>query len=650
MVMKKIKICILSCLSLLIATSCDLNIVPDNIPTIENHAFSLRKEAEKVLFTCYRYMPKDGSLSKNVALLGAGDFFISNVFRSAVGSNSWYIAQGMQKSDSPYNSQWANLYEGIAFCNILIENIHSTPDMDNSEKSRWVGEVEFLKAYYHFYLIRMYGPIPIMDRYIPVSSNTEGMHPYRETLDSCFNYVTKTLDKVIANPDIPAKIENEAEELGRVTTGIAKALKAKVLMTAASPLFNGNTDYEGIVDNRGVKIFNPNKTVEEKKQKWVEAAEACKEAIVFLEQLGFGLYYFDDPTLVMTESDKIMMNSRGAVTEKWNKEVVWANSQSWVGSGGADNYQIQAMPRDLNPALNAKNAQNRTNLGVSLALTNAFYTKNGVPIEDDKTWHYTDRFEVEAPTPSTAEPGYENTIILNYKTGTAKLNLDREYRYYASLGFDGGIWFGQGKTGLSGLYSINARKGGNVSSVPADHSQNQTGIWPKKVVNYKTVISDAASGFTSVTYPFPIIRMADLYLMYAEALNESGEDYSTVLPWINLVRERSGLKGVKESWDEYVGSSTYATQNGLRKIIMQERRIELAFEGHYFWDVRRWKTATTELTRPLTGWKVNYGETDVDYYSERLLINRDFTPRLYFWPIDISELRKDPNLVQNFGW
>ena len=254
--MKKIKICILSCLSVFILTSCELNIVPDNIPTIEDHAFALRKEAEKVLFTCYRYMPSDGSLKNNVALLGAGDFCISDVFRSYLGTSAWYIAQGLQKSDSPYCAQWGHLYEGIAYCNILIENIHTTPDMDDSEKNRWIGEVEFLKAYYHFYLIRMYGPIPIMDRYVPVSSSTEEMHPYRETLDSCFNYVTETLDKVIANPDVPAKIENEAEELGRVTVGMAKALKAKVLVTAASPLFNGNMDYEVIADNRGVKILS----------------------------------------------------------------------------------------------------------------------------------------------------------------------------------------------------------------------------------------------------------------------------------------------------------------------------------------------------------------------------------------------------------
>lgn len=118
--MKKIKICILSCLSVFILTSCELNIVPDNIPTIEDHAFALRKEAEKVLFTCYRYMPSDGSLKNNVALLGAGDFCISDVFRSYLGTSAWYIAQGLQKSDSPYCAQWGHLYEGIAYCNILI--------------------------------------------------------------------------------------------------------------------------------------------------------------------------------------------------------------------------------------------------------------------------------------------------------------------------------------------------------------------------------------------------------------------------------------------------------------------------------------------------------------------------------------------------
>ena len=81
-----------------------------------------------------------------------------------------------------------------------------------------------------------------------------------------------------------------------------------------------------------------------------------------------------------------------------------------------------------------------------------------------------------------------------------------------------------------------------------------------------------------------------------------------------------------------------------------EDRIEYEFEGHYFWDVRRWKTATTELTQPLTGWKVRYGETDVDYYSENLVLVRDFTPKMYFWPIKHDELKRNKRLTQNPGW
>ena len=332
-------------LLLLSVSSCNyLDVIPDNVPNID-HAFADRDAAEKYLFTCYNRLPRHGSASNDPAMLGGHEMYTYHG-EAEMSQELLGLINGTQSSGTPLYNCWngetsaQGLYQAIRVCNTFLEKIDEVYDLKLTERKRWVAEVKFLKAYYHFYLIRMYGPIPIMDRYVPVSSSTEEMHPYRETLDSCFNYVTETLDKVIANPDVPAKIENEAEELGRVTVGMAKALKAKVLVTAASPLFNGNMDYEVIADNRGVKIFNPVKTEEEKKQKWVKAAEACKEAITYLEDLGFGLYYFDDPTVVMTESDKLMMNLRGAVTEKWNKEVVWANSQSWVGSGSYDNYQI----------------------------------------------------------------------------------------------------------------------------------------------------------------------------------------------------------------------------------------------------------------------------------------------------------------------
>lgn len=623
--------------------ACDLNVIPDNIPTIEDNAFALRVEAEKVLFTCYGFIQKDGSLNDNPALVGANDYAITTTFRSNAGVNSWYIALGQQKIDGPYCNQWDDLYKGITYCNLFLENIHKTPDMEDYEKERWISEVEFLKAYYHFCLVRMYGPVPIMDKYIPVDAETGNMHRYRNTLDECFEYIVNLLDKIITEKKLPLKIENEAEEMGRITQGIVMAQKAKVLLTAASPLFNGNTDYVGLTDNRGIEIFAPNKSEQEKAERWSKAADACKEAISFFEGQGFGLHTFNIFSVPeMLPSDCIMMNLRNAVTEKWNNEIVWANTQSWVGNGSYS-LQIQSMPRDLAPEKVAKNAVNRNNLAVSLNMTNAFYTKNGVPIEEDKSWDYENRLNLTV-TPDTNS---DNMLIPNYTT--VGLNIDREYRYYGSLGFDGNIWFGQGQTQNSTLYQVRVVKG-HVVLKPSDHSQNLTGIWPKKLVHYRTVTGET-SGFTSVSYPFPIIRMADLYLMYAEALNECGTAYTTVLPWIDKVRKRSELKGVEESWSNFSRKpSKFTTTQGLREIIMQERRIELAFEGHFFWDVRRWKTAVKELSKSITGWNVKDTRSASEYYQEKTLFQHEFTPRDYFWPIALSELRKNPNLIQNYGW
>lgn len=641
--MKNIKILIILYLSVFMA-ACDLDIVPDNVATLEDNAFSLRKEAEKVLFTCYRYMPKEGSINGNPAIIGSGDYVITDKFRYDNTINSWYILLGNQKAEEPYNQQWKDLYKGIAYCNILLENIYKTPDMEEYEKERWKSEAEFLKAYYHFYLVKMYGPITIVDKYIPVDTETQGVYLYRNTLDECFDYIINLLDKVIEEKKIPEKIDNQAEEMGRITIGIAMALKAKVKITAASPLFNGNTDYSGITDSKGIEIFNPNKTEQEKKQRWEDAAKACQEAIAYLESLGHGLYTFD-PLLIsgMLSSDCIMMNLRGAVTEKWNREIVWGNTQSWVGNDNQNDLQRQSLPRDLDPAKVTTNATTRNNLGVSMHMADAFYTKNGVPMDEDKTWDYDGRYNLKV-VPSA---GYDNMLIPGWKT--ANINFDREYRYYGSLGFDGNIWFGQGQTDNSKLYQVKVFKG-HVLLKPNENAQNLTAIWPKKMVHYQTV-TGATSGITAVKYPFPIIRMADLYLMYAEALNESGVSYATVLPWIDKVRERSGIKGVEESWTNYSKNpSKYKSPQGLREIIMKERRIELAFEGHYFWDIRRWKTAINEMRTNLVGWNTLQNQQIETFYQPKVYKSISFSPRDYFWPITLSELRKNPNLIQNYGW
>src|SRR6202008_3121426 len=99
--------------------------------------------------------------------------------------------------------------------------------------------------------------------------------------------------------------------------------------------------------------------------------------------------------------------------------------------------------------------------------------------------------------------------------------------------------------------------------------------------------------------------LADLYLMYAEALNEV-KGYSTEdTHWINLVRERASLPTVEESWTNYsTDPSKYTTKEGLREIIQQERAIELMFEGHRYWDLKRWKKAHVALNQPIKAWDI----------------------------------------------
>jgi hypothetical protein len=172
-------------LMLLMALTCGCNnfldIVPDNVATLEN-AFSLRTTAERYLFTCYSYIPSEGTISSNVAFCGGDEFWLptSNT------NSAWQIARGFQNVSNPYMNFWQgsnggkDLFEGIRACNLFIDNIDNVPDMQEYEKIRWKAEAKFLKAFYHLYLLRMYGPIPIIRDNVPVDASYGDVYPAQE--------------------------------------------------------------------------------------------------------------------------------------------------------------------------------------------------------------------------------------------------------------------------------------------------------------------------------------------------------------------------------------------------------------------------------------------------------------------------------------
>jgi hypothetical protein len=578
-------------------------------------------------------MPTHGTFDGNIAN-GAGD----EVWLPSSRSNShWQIAKGYQRVSNPYMNYWQgnnggrDFFEAIRQCNIFLDNIDRVPDMTYQEKDRWIAEVKFLKAYYHFYLLRIYGPIPLIKVNVPVSAEYGDVYPTREPIDACFNYIIELMDEAL--PGLPDQIEKEINELGRLTKSIAYCQKAIILSEAASPLYNGNKDYQGFKNNRGEELFNSEESIE----KWEIARDACKEAIEFCHSKNYELYYFNPQFFQyqLTDTIQTQMNIRNALCEKWNSEIIWANTTSRSGS-----LQRAATPRGLDPAFVA-NSNTEGYMGIPLKIVENFYSDKGVPIEEDLTYDYAGRWGLEI-----AEEDYGLYIRFGYTT--AKINYRREPRFYANLAFDGGIWYGQGKLDDKSELLFVAAKKGQPCAAQNLSSYSVTGYWPKKLVNYTNVIE--ASNYSVEMYPWSEIRLASIYLLYSEALNEIDGPTDEAHKWIDLVRKRAGLGSVEDSWKAYSRKTDkYKTQDGFREIVQQERLIELSFEGQRYWDMRRWKRATDEFNKPITGWDTEQ-EDPTSYYRQKILYDQKFSTRDYFNPIPESELLSNKNLNQFPGW
>lgn len=612
-----------------------IDVVPDNLATIEN-AFTLRNEAEKYLFTCYSYLPKNGDALTNTGFLAGDEVWIPFAQRELLGSN-WHIARGSQNKAAPLVNIWSgSMWRAIRDCNIFLENVSDMQkvlDLTPNDRSRWIGEVKFLKAYYHFLLMRSYGAIPLVKENLGLDATAEQVRVIQRPVDEVTEYIISLLDEAVET-SVPNVIQDRGFELGRITKPIILAVKAQVLLTAASPLFNGNSDYATFSNSQGELLFN--QTYDE--NKWVKAAEAAKAAMDAAESAGFALYTFNKAqygALTISDQTATTLSVSLGFNERWQTEHIWANPNSL-----AWNIQRDAMAR-LEASAAVSDA--RSHLAAPIKVAEMYYSKNGVPIGEDKTLDFTNRFTLRTATEDERyyiEPGYR----------TARLNYDREPRFYAHLGFDGGVWFKYSTPSNSDedTYVLN----GKLNQIGGFNTYgwgSETGYFLKKLVNWEQNFS--TSGVSYKNYPWPDIRLSDVYLMFAEASNEAFGPSEEVYNALDKIRERAGLAGVLESWASFSNNpGKPTTKDGLREIVQRERMIELAFEGKRFWDLRRWKLAVNYLNQNITGWSV-FQEVTTDYYRLRTIYPQTFVaPRDYFWPISEYELTVNPSLVQNPGW
>ncbi|XHR97785.1 RagB/SusD family nutrient uptake outer membrane protein [Mucilaginibacter sp. UC70_90] len=498
-------------------------------------------------------------------------------------------------------------YKAIRDCNVFIENVSDKGkvlDLDIDTRERWIAEAQFLKAFYHFQLFRAYGPIPIIDKNLAIDAPIDEIRVKRRPVDEVVNYIANLYD--LAAAKLPLTIRNEGSELGRVTKGAALSMKAKLLVTAASPLFNGNPDYSSFKNKDGEQLFNPAFSAE----KWQRAADACKAAIDFCEAQSIHLYTFPAPTIPLSQTTMTQMSIRNAMSEKWNDELIWGltannniNYNSFFQSMCAGQY-------DFNNADAAKSA-NRPLLGPTIKMAKMFYTKNGVPINEDKTLDFSDISQLRVGT-------HDERFNIKEGETTARLNFDREPRYYADLGFDRGVWYmanSPTKTDEDTWWmKSRGAEVGQSSPIPI------AGFYMKKALNWHYEWATV----TYINYPWPEMRLSDLYLLYAEALNEAQGPVADVYTYVNRIRARAGLPTVQESWSNYsINPTKYTTKDGMRSIIQRERSLELCFEGHRFWDLLRWKTAGVELNGNVTGWSISENSPEL-YYRERTIYSPAF--------------------------
>lgn len=612
-------------------TSCDyLDIVPDERAQ-ESDTWKTPAAVRGYLYSCYGYIPNNRQYP--------GSYWLPEEMTAVTNEQFTTFKYGnySPSSLSFTSNTWGNVWNGIRQCYLFQQALENVTNVDIPAETirQYRAESNFLIAYFHFLSLRAYGPTLIIREAIDQNTPIEEF-PERSSYDEVVQFINEKLDEAI--PDLPDTWSSQ--DYGRVTRLTALALKSRMYLYAASPLFNGNSemysDFVSSVDGR--HLISQEYSVE----KWQQAADASLYAIQEVEKAGFHLY--GDAEAGTPSDDKPGLPNAAQRRLRYtildydnNPEVIWADTR------GDEYYGIQ---RRTGPRQTSGTYRSEMNCVIcpTLQAVERFYTANGLPMDMDKTYDYNNRYDyIDAPV---------NNDGNNYDGGVSagkvmRLTTGREPRFYAWVGYHNG-YFEMGR--------YNDQDPGNGD--PA-----------KRVVQLKMLKNDvhgrgnrdiqySISGFANkkwsmpafvgalIEYPMVQFRLAELYLNYAEALVELNR-LDEAKTYIDRIRERAGIPTVDDAWNNYSTNPGYQnTQEGLRQIVRQERINELYFEGHLFFDYRRWKVAEEYIGMPDRG--LDSQAVTVDEFSPiDLPIQRSFHKGQYLMPIPQDEINKAPQIVQN---
>ena len=630
--------------------SCEfLDVVPDDTSTLDD-AFKTETNAGNFIYGCYSVMPAFLDFRNNEAWATTPEMIGSPHWTS-----EWFYYLIVQRCNySPAyggSALWKNMYDGIRNCWIFLNNIDKTVPVKwtqeefEKNKKQWIGEAYFLIGYYHLCLMQAYGPVVISDQLLDSDAPAEEMMQTRRPYDECVERVAAFFDKALEY--LPDSYNDS--NLGRATSITAEALKARLFLYAASPLYNGNTDY---ADFKNKAEFGGEQLISTTydKEKWKKALDQYEKAITKAESKNFRLYEYTGNTSGLTDFDKAVANSRYKIAAGWDSpELIWPYTGRKETLGYSNGFNYHAILHGIS---------NETvpigGLGTTLWTARLYLTKNGKEIDKDPNYDYTNCMQVD------------NDEVL-------KLNKNREPRFYADLGYDRGPYEISNANGLDTI-TIKMRFQGKTGSSyynpeeahgAKDNASDQLygGYAIKKLVNPKTTIQDGNNNVAA--YPFPIVRLAELYLGYAEALSACGS-YDEAMKYVNAVRARAGVPGYGNNGGSDSNGLTYisypSNRDAVDKRIRRERLIELAYEWNRYFDVRRWKVADMAIGddwiypsyhRGGEGGDIHGMNSMKDapaFFEKVVTETRVFAKRHYLFPIPDEDIRRNPKMVQNYGW
>ncbi|HTN37527.1 MAG TPA: RagB/SusD family nutrient uptake outer membrane protein [Arachidicoccus sp.] len=573
-----------------------LDEVPAESFTLDS-IFTNRDYAEAALTTVYNMLPQDQlylSPFGAMAFTGSAD---EMEMPWPEKYNVTMIAGAWNPSDGPVADYWNNNYNGIRKANVFLENIAKTP-MTAAEKSRWIAETHFLRAFFYFNLVRLYGPVPLIDHVI---STSEDFTQYkRATLEDLVTFMVHDIDT--AASILP--MNYTADKDGRVTRAACLALKSRLLLYMASPLFNGNPDYANVRDKDGIALF----PLVYSSDKWQKAAEAAKACIDQSEASGYRLYEAagGDPEKSYQE----------LFLTPWNSEVLFARNES--NTWDANDLNRTAFPNGMG---------GWGGYSATQELVDAYQMANG---DDPINGYGSDGAPIINAGSGYQETGFATEDGKYWQKGIRNAYTNREPRFYASINYNG-AWF----NGRRIEFWLNGLDG--MAAHGRDHCV--TGYLMKKFVD--STINIPQGKWVTTTWIY--FRLGEIYLNYAEALNEVQGAVTDVYKYMNAIRTRAGLPHLPAG----------LSKENMREKIHHERRIEMAFEMQRYFDCHRWKISPTVDRGPKHGMNISVGNSisDEAFYKRVVTSNRVFVaPKHYLWPVPQGEIDKNKNLVQNIGW